>query len=440
MTDGAEPELTLTPDQEKALGEILEARKRGRHFLLSGYAGTGKTTLMQRVAQALKASGQSVAMTAPTYKAVAVLSKKLKQCGLGDVPCLTIHSLLSLRAKPYGDRLVFQRAKHAEPVKADVVVVDECSMVDADLMGHIRRHLQNSFVLFVGDPAQLPPVEERESQTFATPLRSHLDIIVRQAAGNPILDAATAIRKAQGGPMDWSWCKSANAPPLGVYMPGRSADAWLEKAFTSPEFEADPDTFRFLAWTNARVAEVNTKIRRFRYGDNIPTPFMPGERALMRAPVIKDSEIKLNTNEEATVLEIGEDSFSYHFEACGDCGPWAAEIPSWRVKLKRDEGGTVTVHTPSDEAAYNRVIDRIKDEATFARYRWKHLHDFQAELARMQSIYGMTVHTSQGSTFQKAFVDVGDIRRRERDNLLEAQQLFYVAVTRPSEALYLVGV
>ncbi|MBN8903560.1 MAG: ATP-binding domain-containing protein [Rhodospirillales bacterium] len=268
------------------------------------------------------------------------------------------------------------------------------------------------------------------------------DYLTRQFGGKAATAAlmSTAIRKAQGGPMDWSWCKSANAPPLGVYMPGRSADAWLEKAFTSPEFEADPDTFRFLAWTNARVAEVNTKIRRFRYGDNIPTPFMPGERALMRAPVIKDSEIKLNTNEEATVLEIGEDSFSYHFEACGDCGPWAAEIPSWRVKLKRDEGGTVTVHTPSDEAAYNRVIDRIKDEATFARYRWKHLHDFQAELARMQSIYGMTVHTSQGSTFQKAFVDVGDIRRRERDNLLEAQQLFYVAVTRPSEALYLVGV
>ena len=57
----------------------------------------------------------------------------------------------------------------------------------------------------------------------------------------------------------------------------------------------------------------------------------------------------------------------------------------------------------------------------------------------MQAIYAMTVHTSQGSTFGHAFVDVGDIRRRERSNLLEMQQLLYVAATRPSQALVLVG-
>ena len=62
---------------------------------------------------------------------------------------------------------------------------------------------------------------------------------------------------------------------MGVFLPGVDADAWICKAFTSPQFEADPDVFRVIAWRNARVTEINAKERRWRYGDNIPTLFMP---------------------------------------------------------------------------------------------------------------------------------------------------------------------
>ena len=47
----------------------------------------------------------------------------------------------------------------------------------------------------------------------------------------------------------------------------------MKKAFTSPEFDADPDSFRYLAWTNSRVRQVNEMIQGWRYGANIPTPF-----------------------------------------------------------------------------------------------------------------------------------------------------------------------
>ena len=398
-----------------------------------------KPTLMQRLARDMKAKGKDVVLTAPTHKAVAVLARKIAEAKI-EVPCRTIHSLLSLKPKPYGDRLVFERQRNAEPVKADLVVVDECSMVDAELFAHIRRHLPMAFVLFVGDPAQLPPVNEAERLTFGTKSKSHLDTIVRQGAGNPILDAAQAIRGSQGGDVDWTWCKSATAPPLGVYLPRGAADDWMKKAFTSGEFEKDPDTFRALAWTNRRVAELNEKIREWRYGKDLPSPFMVGERAMFRAPFIKDKQIVFNTNEEAKVLEIERSTFKHNFEECHDVARWTAEIQSWRLKLKGDSGAEAQVHMAADDRAFADVVNRVKDEAADARIRWKHLHDFQAEVAKLQSVYAMTVHCSQGSTFRNSFVDIADIRRRQDSNRLEMQQMTYVAATRPTHALMLLGV
>jgi exodeoxyribonuclease-5 len=435
MTD-----ITLTPDQGRALTEISVARMRGERHLLTGYAGSGKTTLMQEVTRTLRKEKLDVVLTAPTHKAVAVLSTKLARAGIDDVPCSTIHSLLSLRPKPDGDRMVFIRDRRAEPVEADVVVVDECSMIGTELFRHIRRHLPRAFVLFVGDPAQLPPVDEAASPTFDIKARSHLDTIVRQAAGNPVLEAATAIRAMQGGEMSWDWCKPARAPPMGVYLPGAATDAWMKKAFTSTEFEEDPDTHRYLAWTNRRVAEVNARIRRWRYGDNIPTPFMPGERALLRAPVFIDRECQFSTNEEATVVTIARSTFRYEFEAGIGVPQWTAEIPSWRIVLRRNDGAEIPMHMPSDERAFNDVVDRIKDEAADWRERWAHLHDFKSALARLQSVYAMTIHTSQGSTFRNVFLDVSDVKKRQGSNLLETQQLLYTGATRPSHALMLLGV
>lgn len=432
--------LILNADQTAALNDILKACAPGERHALTGSAGTGKTTLMQRLVVELKKRGKSVVLTAPTHKAVAVLARKLTEGKIKDVPCVTIHSLLSLKPRPYGDRLVFERDKRAEPVTSDVVVVDECSMLDSALMQHIRRYLPMAFVLFVGDPAQLPPVNEAESESFKIRSRSHLVTIVRQAAGNPILAAATAIRESQSGPIDWSWCKSANRPPLGVFCPRDSTDAWLKKAFTSPEFEEDPDTFRYLAWRNQRVAEVNEKVRAWRYGENIPTPFMPGERAMFRAPVIRDKKIIFNTNEEAKVLQINPSNVRHKFIECEGAASWQAELPAWAVTLQNADGAEETVHMPSDERALNRITDRVRDEADVARIRWKHLHDFKSSLARLQSIYALTCHNAQGSTMKAIFVDIGDIKLRMDSNPLECKQLLYTAVTRPSHTLMLVGV
>ena len=433
-----DPELTT--DQAKALGQIEAAYEPGGFYLLTGHAGSGKTYLMQRLTKNMLAKRRRIVLSAPTHKAVAVLARKLLEANIKDVPCRTIHSILSLTPKPRTDRLVFERERDAEPVTADVVVIDECSMVSEDLYRHIKRHLLNAFVLFVGDPAQLPPVGEAESQTFATKNQSHLTTIVRQAAGNPILAAANIIRSSQGGPADMSWCvSSALKDKQGIFLPAEPSHRWMKKAFTSQEFDADPDSFRYLAWTNSRVRQVNEMIRAWRYGTNIPTPFMPGESALFRSPVIVADSIVFANNQEARVAAIEPSTFTHEIEETDGVPKWTASIPSWRISLRDDEGAEKTVHMHADEREFQRVIERIKDEAAESRLRWKHLHEFQQSLAQLQSVYCLTVHRSQGSTFQTAFLDLPDIRRREKSNLLEAQQMLYVAVTRPSERLIVVG-
>jgi exodeoxyribonuclease V len=433
-----DPELTT--DQAEALRKIEGAYEPGGFYLLTGHAGSGKTYLMQRLTKNMLAKRRRIVLSAPTHKAVAVLKRKLVEADIKDVPCRTIHSVLSLTPRPRADRLVYERERDAEPVTADVVVVDECSMVSEDLYRHIKRHLPNAFVLFVGDPAQLPPVGEVESKTFATKNRSYLTTIVRQAAGNPILAAANIIRASQGGPADISWCSpSADENKHGIFLPADAAHRWMKKAFTSPEFDADPDTFRYLAWTNSRVHQVNELIRAWRYGANIPTPFIPGESALFRAPVVIDGAILFANNQESRVIAIERSTFTHEIEEADGVPKWAASLPSWRITLRDDEGFDKAVHMHADEGEFQRIVERIKDEAAESRLRWKHLHEFQQSLAQLQSVYCLTVHRSQGSTFQTAFLDLPDIRRREKTNLLEAQQMLYVAVTRPSQRLIVVG-
>lgn len=430
--------ISLTPDQVQAEAEIMAAMAPGERHLLKGSAGTGKSFLMERVVRNVLARKRSVVTTATTHKAVAVQQRIMRRAGLGHVECRTIDSLLSLRPKPNADRIEFVRAKDAKPVEQDVVIVDECGMADADKMVHIRRHLPLSFVLFVGDPAQLPPVGERESQSFQVKSRSELTTIVRQAEGNPILEAATAIRRNQGqAELDLSWMRPNKSDRTGVFVP-RDPHRWMREAFTNPEFDKDPDLFRYLAHSNRRVAQINAMVRRWRYGDSIPTPFMPGERAMFRNPLVIGESILFGNSEEATVLEIEKDTYRHSVPKTDRDDTWVATIPAWRITMVRQDLTEHTVYAPRDEQAYLQAIARITDEASGSRRRWAHLHAFKASMADLQPIYALTIHKSQGSTFTHAFVDVDDVIWRAGENLLEVQQLLYVAATRPTNTLVLV--
>src|SRR5512139_2235245 len=148
------PMPQFTPHQQQALTVVAEwlKAKPGSNgtpqvFRLFGYAGTGKTTLARHIAD--EADGE-VRFAAFTGKAASVMR------GKGCRGATTIHSLI-YRARESGEEIPsFDLWEEAPASKASLIIIDECSMVDAELGKDLL-----SFgvpLLVLGDPAQLPPI------------------------------------------------------------------------------------------------------------------------------------------------------------------------------------------------------------------------------------------------------------------------------------------
>ena len=182
----------FSPQQDDALRAIADWLKakpgtRGTPpiFRLFGYAGTGKTTLARTIAEAVDGE---VKFAAFTGKAAMVMRSK------GCSKASTIHSLI-YRARESGEEVPdFVLWDEAPASEAKLIVIDECSMVDAEL----GRDLM-SFgvpVLVLGDPAQLPPVQGGGYFTEAEP-DAMLTEVHRQAFDNPIVRLSMAVRAGE---------------------------------------------------------------------------------------------------------------------------------------------------------------------------------------------------------------------------------------------------
>src|SRR5690554_3463524 len=182
----------FTPQQDDALRAVsqwLKAKPGSRGtpqiFRLFGYAGTGKTTLARHIADHVDGE---VKFAAFTGKAASVMR------GKGCRGASTIHSLI-YRARESGEETPSFDLWHEAPAsKADLIVIDECSMVDAEL----GRDLL-SFgvpVLVLGDPAQLPPISGGGFFTDGKP-DAMLTEVHRQAQDNPIVRLSMDVREGR---------------------------------------------------------------------------------------------------------------------------------------------------------------------------------------------------------------------------------------------------
>lgn len=190
MNNQQESPIILTPSQQSALDDILDFvhSEESRVFILKGYAGTGKTTLMRFLVKQLEAEKMNYRLLASTGRAAKVLSNMTESGGSTS----TIHSMiytfsglnkdLSDKVNPTADEtgqliLVFEPSGiDEEKTPETVYIVDEASMVSDqapfsatqaefgtgrvlnDLLNYDRRTM--SKFIFVGDPCQLPPIQE----------------------------------------------------------------------------------------------------------------------------------------------------------------------------------------------------------------------------------------------------------------------------------------
>jgi exodeoxyribonuclease-5 len=182
----------FTPHQDAALKAVAAWLKAGpgacgtaQVFRLFGYAGTGKTTLARHIAEGVDGR---VLFGAFTGKAALVMR------GKGCINASTIHSMI-YRARESGEETPTFELWHDAPAsRAKLIVIDECSMVDAELGRDLLSF--GAPVLVLGDPAQLPPIQGGGFFTSAEP-DAMLTEVHRQAQDDPIVRLSMQVRAGE---------------------------------------------------------------------------------------------------------------------------------------------------------------------------------------------------------------------------------------------------
>lgn len=182
---------------EHQFGGAVNSFKTGRVAFLLGSPGTGKTHTATKIIQSFK---KIVAACAPTGKAAQRLEQLMKKIG---VPAYTIHKIL--QPIPTGDGWVFQLGTGEQYIQADLIVVDETSMLDNWLAKCLLKAIPpDAHVLFIGDPNQLSPVGRgsmlRDFKKFADDhpeMASYGELKEIKRNAGRIIEACAEIRDGQ---------------------------------------------------------------------------------------------------------------------------------------------------------------------------------------------------------------------------------------------------
>lgn len=434
----------LNPQQQAALESMAAFVGGGEEqfYSIKGYAGTGKTSTVQRLVPLIQAMGKRVAFSAPTHKAVKVLAAMARRNSL-DVPCATIHSLLSLKVRQDQENERIERdPKGKESVRQyDVVVIDECSMIGKELLGYIRRAADAHGTRFIlmGDPAQLPPVGEDISPTFDID-GAMLAQVMRQRGEHPILGLCTDIRTMMEAgeyrfPAVAPQCDEPGEIGLHV-MAGGYFREYMPVAFSHENFDANPDRFRVIAWTNQAVEGYNREIQAFRY-PGLREPFADGEPIVFSKPAMSRSAVGLEKTYESDIIASTEMEGFVRGAPVRERHPAYPEIDAWRIVAELESGVSVNVWTLDRPGASVRdaVLRALAEKARAKAIPWWDYWALRESFAEIRPAYAMTAHKSQGSTFENVFVDALNIWRNP--NKAEALQCLYVACSRASHHLIL---
>jgi len=299
---------TFTPHQDSALKAVADwmKAKPGRNgtppvFRLFGYAGTGKTTLARHIADGVDGE---VKFAAFTGKAALVMRNK------GCDNASTIHSLI-YRAKESGvEQPSFELWDDAPASKAKLIVIDECSMVDAELGRDLMSF--DCPLLVLGDPAQLPPIQGGGFFTDCEP-DAMLTEVHRQAQDDPIVRMSMDIREGR---------------ELEIGRHGESE--------VVPRSELDPD--RVMGADQVLVGRNNTRRAynmRVRQKQNIEDPL----------PVAGDKLVCLRNNRKKGLFNGGHKVTKVSVRH--DCFEGGIDAIPWEQRKPYDEfdyGYVLTVH------------------------------------------------------------------------------------------------
>lgn len=420
--------LKLTRHQLESFNSVSEFLSDNsiysRQFILTGFAGTGKSTICKEICARNKGSLHKFVFCAPTNKAAKLLASFLSSYG---AVCKTIYSALGIVMSEKDDKISLQYPKNPIPLKnVKVLVVDECSMITGELFNYVITNYPTIKILFIGDPKQLPPVNEERSCVFHNQIEStSLTEVVRHT--NKILSFASDIRE----------CIDTNEIPIirtmadetgGVHrLSSKEFSTKIQEYCDAGRFN-DPDDARVVAWTNKRVEFFNSIIRKKIWGAAAKEEYIVGDIVMVASPVVDDmGMVLLSIDEEGTITsrEVVEHSVYKNLKCV-------------KLRVKFDVGPR-TLHVIDPDSEYDLMVElsRLADAARKPKcgFLWSKFWALKNAFNSIRYAYAITSHRSQGSSFNEVFVDTSDILKNRNRN--EALRCLYVACTRPRTNLFL---
>ncbi|MGB1931827.1 MAG: ATP-dependent DNA helicase [Flavobacteriales bacterium] len=437
----------------KQLSEFVENSSSNSLFLLKGYAGTGKTTLVSSLINSLWSVGKKVVLLAPTGRAAKVLSVYSKKSAF------TIHKKIYwMRTNSQGNTYVtLQENKHTNTI----FVVDEASMIpDASDKGFGGRVLLDDLIeyvysgvmcklILIGDTAQLPPVhldispaldENLLGITYRKDVYSaELTQVVRQQSTSMVLENATHLRdKISANDFDTPHVKcNSEVVRLDVGMDIQEA---LEDAYSNSGVEGTVVICRSNKRANLYNQQIRARIRGLE--DDIST----GDFLM----VVRNNYFWLPEGSKAGFIANGdmvEVMRIYEINELYDCR--FARISVRLVDYPDEENlecivllDTLTSETPAmTYEEYKKLYDEVaKDYADIPKRAQRNKEIKQNpyfNALQVKFAYAITCHKSQGGQWENVFVEQGyftsDMLSKEYFRWL------YTALTRTTKKLHLIN-
>lgn len=462
--------FSLNDQQKSALYELEKfIEDYGTEITLSGYAGTGKSTIIGIFSKWLdhRIGRGNIVYTAPTHRANVITKQNNPNANVYTLSALFGFTPDTDIAMEQGSldlrELEFRSKNQVKYEPGQLIIIDEASMVQDGLYEYIQKIVAKDgvSVIYVGDSAQLRPVKsDHISKVFTSDGVPQITLTkVERTGDNPILKEATRLRQGEG----LSYQTDINDKGQGVLYTSNDTviNENLKQIISSEEFNADPLHFRVITATNAAAATYNSKIRSLRYG-KFAKPFVKGDILMgysnkLRKPDgsyrlinsmdyivqnVRDTTVKFKTDKgdiefkafKLSIRPIGNTIMDdFHITVIDKNEPDSKlfEIVEykdrlWRMAKEAKQDKQISKYRDLVQMAFN-----IDNELNIT----KNLEDNQGRLKIRKAIdygYAQTVWKSQGSTYSKVLILSNEIDTfgYGRDVMQLRNELRYVAVSR----------
>lgn len=440
-------------DGQKAVFQLMENFLSGQHeiFILKGYAGTGKTSIIGTLVQTLPLFNHKFVLLAPTGRAAKVVSHFTKRTAF------TIHKKIYKHSRDLtSDRIKFSKTKNYH--KNTIFIVDESSMIPTyedfngrgllkDLMEYIFQADNNKLIL-IGDTAQLPPVGQEESFALDAAyieskfqkevLQYELKEITRQALNSGILLNATSLRNLLGTPSMSIKFNTKDYPDIF-----RMTSSRLEEGLRYAYDKYGLEHTLIICRSNKTAVQYNKFIRH---------QIMYREEELEAGDLImvaKNNYFYANEDIPAGFIANGDFAEVLNIKNLEEnYGLRFADLELKLVDYYKQEPIEVKVildslhtNTPALPEELNRKLyDEVSaDYGGLSKTEMKKAikEDPYLNALQIKYAYALTCHKSQGGQWNAIFVDQGYLVDDKVDQ--DFLRWVYTAVTRATDELFLLN-